>query len=72
MNMYLTGIGIETMLSWGGRGVHQFKNLGLTKFHLPRTDRLFERVLLLPMNPELTNEEIEYIVEGILKFYKNN
>jgi dTDP-4-amino-4,6-dideoxygalactose transaminase len=61
--------GVETMISWGGKGVHQFNELGLNRYHLPQTERIFRRVLMLPMYPELTNEQVEYVVEGVRKFY---
>ena len=62
--------GIETLVSWGGKGIHQFKALGLRDFNLPRTEEMLRRVLMLPMNPELTNEQVEYVADVISKFYK--
>jgi len=70
LRSYLSERGIETMLTWGGKGVHQFKALGLAHFKLPRTEKLFERVLMLPMHPDLTDEQIEYVVNIIKRFYK--
>lgn len=72
LRSYLTENGIETMLTWGGKGVHQFKALGLTHFKLPRTEELFERVLMLPIHPDLTNEQVKYAVSTIRNFYKKN
>ncbi len=66
---HLKESGVESMISWGGKGVHQFKELVLTHFHLPQTERMVERVLMLPMNPELTNDQIEYVATGIQEFY---
>ncbi|NQS97494.1 MAG: DegT/DnrJ/EryC1/StrS family aminotransferase [candidate division Zixibacteria bacterium] len=63
--------GIEIMLPWGGAGVHQFKALGLTHFRLPRTEKLLSRALLLPMHPELEDEQAEYVVEVIKRHYHN-
>jgi len=71
LKFYLMDKGIETMLSWSGKGVHQFKPLGLTHFKLPRTEKTFERVLMLPMYPELTNEKVEYVIDVIKSFYKD-
>ena len=61
--------GVETMISWGGKGVHQFKALGLNHYHLPRTESMFRKVLMLPMYPELTNEQLEYVTDSIQNFY---
>lgn len=66
---HLIELGVEAMISWGGKGVHQFKELGLTHFHFPRTESMFRRVLMLPMNPELTNEQVEYVADSVRKFY---
>ncbi|MBF8267524.1 MAG: DegT/DnrJ/EryC1/StrS aminotransferase [Dehalococcoidia bacterium] len=66
---HLTEQGVETMISWGGRGVHQFPALGLTHHRLPRTERMFERVLMIPMHPDLSDEQVEYVVETLRGFY---
>ncbi len=66
---YLNNKGIEVMLSWGGKGVHQFTALGLNNYDLPRTEELFDRVLMVPMYPELENREVEYVANAIRGFY---
>lgn len=63
--------GVEILISWGGRGVHQFKALGLTHFRLPRTEHLFREVLMLPLHTELGEEQVEYVVSVIQGFYAN-
>jgi len=66
---YLNGKGIEVMLPWGGKGVHQFTSLGVDGFNLPRTNELFKKALMLPMYPELKDEQVENVVESIREFY---
>jgi len=66
---HLTEKGVRTIIQWAGTPVHQFKDLGLPKFNLPVTDRLFKRCFLLPMNTSLTDSEVAYICEVIRKFY---
>ncbi len=61
--------GVEVLIPWGGKGVHQWRNLGLSHFKLPRTEQMFERVLMLPMHNELTNEHMRYVVDVIQEFY---
>jgi dTDP-4-amino-4,6-dideoxygalactose transaminase len=61
--------GIGTLLPWGGRAVHQWEALGF-RCQLPQTERLFERVLLLPMHAWLTNEEVEIVCEAVRRFYR--
>jgi dTDP-4-amino-4,6-dideoxygalactose transaminase len=69
LKIHLSEKGIGTLLQWGGRPVHQFKKLG---FHqsLPKTDRLFQRILMLPMNMSVTDEDVEYISDCIKAFYR--
>ncbi|MEO1996866.1 MAG: DegT/DnrJ/EryC1/StrS family aminotransferase, partial [Planctomycetaceae bacterium] len=66
---HLTDQGVETLRPWGGRGVHQFPNLGLQHHQLPRTDRLFADSVLLPMYPELTDSEIRCVAAAVRTFY---
>ena len=66
---HLTAQGVRTIIQWAGTPVHQFKDLGLAKFHLPATDRLFQRCFLLPMNTSMTDSEVAYICGVIRKFY---
>jgi dTDP-4-amino-4,6-dideoxygalactose transaminase len=66
---HLTQNGVRTIIQWAGTPVHHFKDLGLPKFNLPATDRLFKRCFLLPMNTSLTNDEVVYICETIRRFY---
>ena len=43
---------------------------GYHKGYLPITEQLSERVLTLPMYPELATDEIDYIVEKIKEFFE--
>lgn len=66
---HLAKNGVRTIVQWAGTPIHQFKDLGLPRFNLPATDRLFQRCFLLPMNTSLTDSEVGYICEIICKFY---
>jgi dTDP-4-amino-4,6-dideoxygalactose transaminase len=66
---YLKVQGIGTLIQWGGKAVHQFKKLGFTQ-SLPFTERLFERMLMLPMNMSLSDEDVHYVCDCIIDFYK--
>ncbi len=61
--------GVEILQPWSGKGVHQFKALGLQNFQLPRTDLLFQRALMLPLYPELTDEEVHFVADVVKGFY---
>jgi dTDP-4-amino-4,6-dideoxygalactose transaminase len=67
--LHLADRGVETLIPWGGKGVHQFRALGLSGHRLPKTDRLLGRALMLPMNAELTDGEVRYVAEEIRAFY---
>jgi dTDP-4-amino-4,6-dideoxygalactose transaminase len=66
---HLREAGIETMLPWGGKGVHQFPALGLGQHRLPRTERFFERCLMLPMHCELEDEQVVFVAQTVRDFH---
>ena len=70
LRAHLEASGVKTIIQWGGKAVHQFPALGF-KCTLPRTERLFERCFLLPMNTSLTDSEVDYICGIIRGFYGN-
>jgi dTDP-4-amino-4,6-dideoxygalactose transaminase len=49
--------------------MHRQKALGLSHFKLPMTERISGEVISLPMYPELTDEEVEFVIEAIKKFF---
>lgn len=61
--------GVRTIIQWNGKAVHQFAGLGFGDVQLPRTDQLFRRCFLLPMNTSLTDDEVDYICTSIRRFY---
>ena len=64
----LTEKGVGTLLPWGGKAVHQFSALGFT-CRLPYTESLFEKVLMLPMNTSISDEDVCYVSECIQDFF---
>jgi dTDP-4-amino-4,6-dideoxygalactose transaminase len=46
-----------------------FKGLGYREGNLPVAEKLSKEVLSLPIYPELTEEQIEYVGRTVLKFY---
>lgn len=69
LRSHLEKRGVGTILPWGGKGVHQFAPLGLGRVVLPRTEDFFRKCLMLPMYPELTDEQLRHVVESIKEFY---
>ena len=69
LKKYLSEKNIGTLIQWGGKGIHQFEQLGFTQ-KLPNTDKFFERCIMLPMNIFITDEDVEYICNSIKSFYR--
>lgn len=69
LRAHLEQNGIEVMVPWGGRGVHQFPALGLNHYSLPRTELTFQRALMLPMHVELEDDQVVYVANTIRRFY---
>lgn len=59
---------VGTLIQWGGKAVHQFEGLGFTQ-RLPKTERFFERCLMLPMNMMVTEADAAGISAKIREFY---
>lgn len=71
LKLFLKERGIGTLIQWGGKPVHQFVKLGF-KHALPFTDRLFTRILMLPLNMSLTDDDVHYVSDQIAEFYKRS
>jgi dTDP-4-amino-4,6-dideoxygalactose transaminase len=65
---YLQETGIEVLVSWRVP-MHKQRTLGLNHFKLPVTERISTEVVSLPMYPELTDEEVEFVIEAVRKFF---
>lgn len=70
LKKYLAEHGVGTLIQWGGKAVHQFKKLGFTQ-SLPYTEKLFERILMIPMNMSLSDDDVHYVTECIIDYYNN-
>ena len=60
---HLQKSGVEVLVSWRVP-MHKQKALGLDRFKLPMTERISAEVISLPMYPELTDEEVEFVIEA--------
>jgi dTDP-4-amino-4,6-dideoxygalactose transaminase len=68
LKLYLKDRGVGTLVQWGGQAVHQMKALDFTQ-HLPYTDRLCTRMLMIPMNMTLADDDLNYVCDTIRAFY---
>jgi len=62
--------GVETMVSWRIPN-HLHLGLNLNHFSLPTTEKLSNEVVSLPMYPELTDEQVHYVIDVIHDFYEH-
>lgn len=49
---------------------HAFAPMGLKKGSFPVAEMLADKILSLPIFPEITNEQIDSVVDGIKEFYE--
>ena len=64
---FLLSKGISTIIQWGGKAVHEFRDLGFDQ-SLPKTEKIMRESLLLPLNMSLSSDDINYICENIRSF----
>ena len=65
---FLREKGVETLIK-DPVANHLHKDLGLSHFHLPFTEQLAKEVISLPMFPELSNEQVDYVIACVREFY---
>ena len=70
LRAFLRARGIGTLIQWGGKAVHQWDKLGFQSY-LPFTEQLFERLLLLPMNLSLADDDVEQVCDALIDFYRS-
>ncbi len=69
LQAHLKSSGIGTLVQWGGKAVHQWEKLGFRE-KLPFTEKLFERMLLLPLNMSLSDDQVNQVSDAIHAFYR--
>jgi dTDP-4-amino-4,6-dideoxygalactose transaminase len=69
LRTHLQERGIGTLIPWGGKAVHQWEKLGFLE-KLPFTEKLFEQMLLLPLNMFLTDDDVNLVCDAIHAFYR--
>lgn len=66
---YLKEQSIEVLISWA-KPMHHHDALNLRHFKLPMTEQISSEVISLPLFPELSNQQIEFVIDTIHKFYR--
>lgn len=67
--VHLKQIEVETLVKDPAAN-HKHSGLGLDHFSLSYTEQLADEVISLPMYPELTNEQVQYVIEQVKDFYQ--
>jgi len=66
--VHLRAQGVETLIHWA-KPVWQHPGLSIPAQRLPETEQICREVLSLPMSAETTEEDVEYTVGCIRKFF---
>jgi perosamine synthetase len=69
LSLYLKDKGISTGVHY--KPIHLYSCYG-NKTYLPKAEKVFKKILTLPLFPELKMEETEFIVKNIKEFYEKN
>ncbi len=67
---YLRLKNIGTLIQWGGKAVHQWECLGFT-VKLPKVEKFFERCIMLPMNMFVSDDDVHYVCDNVIAFYRS-
>lgn len=71
LKTFLKEQGVGTLIQWGGKPVHQMTKLGF-KHELPKTDRFFTRCIMLPLNMSVSEDDVHYVCDQVLEFFRRN
>jgi dTDP-4-amino-4,6-dideoxygalactose transaminase len=66
---HLAAAGVGTILQWGGYVIHQFEKLEL-RSNATYAEQMSKRYMMLPMHHLLDDNEVHYISDQIIKFYR--
>ena len=65
---FLAENGVGTIMQWGGWMIHQFDDLGL-KADADYAEEMSKRFMMLPMHHLLSDDDVDYVIETIHRFY---
>lgn len=74
LHEFLLDLGVDTKIHYS-IPVHLQKaaeSLGYTKGSIPIVEELCGKILSLPIYPELSDKQVNYVIESIQKFYEKN
>ncbi len=65
---HLKTSGVETLIHWR-KPYYGHKGLGMDGLHFPETEAISREVISLPMNVEITDKEVDYVIERVRSFF---
>jgi len=65
---YLEEKGVETLIFWP-KPMWEHKALKLGEPHLPETEAICREVISLPMNAEIGDDDVDYVIETVRSFF---
>ena len=67
---HLEKCGIEVLVSWYlSKPLHYHEALNLRHFHLPKTQQFAKECVSLPLNSEISDEQVEFVIKSIRSLY---
>lgn len=69
LKIFLSDNGIGSLQQWSGVAIHQCRELGFDQ-DLNATDEIFSKILMIPMNHLLSNDQVQHVINTLKKFYK--
>ena len=69
---FLNKKNIGTIKQWGGFSIAHFSKLGYVLEDFPSVKDLFDKLLLLPLNHMMNEDQILYIAKVLMNFMKNS
>ena len=66
---FLAKNGVGTIVQWGGFGIHQLGELGMSA-KADRTENFFKESLLLPLNHILEDEQVDHVINLCIRFFQ--
>ena len=65
---YLKNNGVEVLIHWR-KPMWEHRGLGMKAYSLPQTESICREVLSLPLNPEISDENVACVIKTVRKFY---
>lgn len=69
LKAFLAENDVGTLIQFGGKAIHQHKELGFEGINLPYTEELYTKFIMLPMNTSLSDDDVFYICSKVKEFY---